>query len=278
MYRRVHEPEALDPRSAVWAGGRFDAGRRPLTASVEGVTRTHHHLVLMTLKGGARRLTVRADDGHRYDGPDRAGAVSFLPAGAERRIALVDVEAEWASVALAPEAVDGSDALARLAPFSNEADPFLAVILGELDRAHRQDGAIDAAYGETMGLAIGRYLARRAGAPPKAAPRPALPGWKLARVEEFIAANLGRPIAIAELAAVAGLSAGHFHRAFREATGATPLQRLQERRIERAVDLLRSGARSSLDVAAAVGFDSPSHFARLFRRHTGRRPSEARGR
>lgn len=282
MYRRVHEPEALDPRAAVWRGGRFDAGRRPFTARVEGVTRTADHLLLVTLSGGARRVEVVTDDRHRYEGPDRAGAVSFVPAFCERRLVLEDVEAEWASVALSPATLrideDDDEAAAGFAPFSNVEDPFVAAVVGELDRAHRLDGLLDPAYGETLSLALARYMAGRNRGFEKGASGSAtvLPRWRLKRVRDYVEANIDRPIAIAELAEAAGHSAGHFHRAFRASTGQTPLCYLNERRVARALAILEASDAAVLDVAAAVGFESPSHFARVFRTVTGRRPSEAR--
>jgi AraC family transcriptional regulator len=279
MYRRVHEPEALDPRSALWPGGRFDAGRRPMTPLVEGVTRTADHLLLVTLRGGARRLSVVSDCGHRYEGPDCAGAVSFVPGECERRLRLEDVAAEWASVALAPAAfADEDGAAVRFAPFSNAEDRVVAALVGELDRAHRADGALDPAYGETVSLMLIRYLTRRYGTQAPAQPRRAtLPRWRLARIEAYVEANLHRSLSVSDLAAVAGMSAGHFHRAFRETTGATPLAFLTERRVRRALEILKAERAPMIEVAARVGFDSPSHFARMFRRITGRRPSDLRG-
>ncbi|WP_271199708.1 helix-turn-helix domain-containing protein [Methylopila turkensis] len=272
MYRRVHEPEASDRRSAVWPGGRFDAGRRALTRSVEGVTRSADLILLVTLRGGARRLEVRSDCGHRYDGTDFAGAVSLAPPDCERRIRLQDVEAEWASVALAPSVFEGRPPV--FAPFSNADDPFVRALVCELDRAQQSAGVLDPAYGETLAYALGRYMASRyAAAPAQAASR--LAPWRLKRVTAFVEAHLHRPLAIAELAAIAEMSSGHFHRVFRETTGVSPLGFVTERRIARAEALLRGGA-DVVEAAAAVGFASPSHFARLFRRITGRPPSAAR--
>ncbi|QZO00900.1 helix-turn-helix domain-containing protein [Chenggangzhangella methanolivorans] len=249
-----------------------------MTRRVEGVTRSDDHLLLVTLSGGAKRLTVVADDGHRYDGPDRAGAVSFLPAFCERRLTLDHVEAEWASISLSRASFGPLETAARLAPFSNVEDPVVFAIVGEIDRMHRADGAVDAAYAETMAFALARHVARRAGVSAERAGRtPALPRWKLKRVRDHVEAHLDRQISIAELAEVAGMSAGHFHRAFREATGATPLRFIQERRVELAARLLRTGEASVGEVAAKVGFESQSHFARVFRAIAGRRPSEAGG-
>lgn len=276
VHQRIHAPEALDRRHAVWPGGRFDAGLRRRTPYVRGRTEISQHLLLVTLKGSARRLRVRTDCGHRHEGRDLAGAVSFVPAGCARVIELEDVEAEWGSIAFDPGMLGPEDGAISPKPFTNARDPFLASLVGALDTTHRLDGAIEPAYAEAMGLALARHLSARHGGAAEAPETGALPLWKLRRVEAFVEANLARPIVIAELAAVAGLSAGRFHRAFRAATGQTPLRFLQEARVRRATVLLRGGQVGMLDIAAEVGFTSPSHFARVFRAIAGIAPSQAR--
>jgi AraC family transcriptional regulator len=277
LHQRIHTPEALDRRHAIWNGARFDAGARPSTSFVRGRTAIAQHLVLVTLRGGARRLSVTSDCGHRHVGRDVAGAVSFVPAGCVRSIELEDVEAAWASVALDDAALWPDDERCPLRPFTNTRDPFVASLVAALDQAHRRDGGLDALYAEAMALALGRHLvdglARSAAPAVGAGP---LPSWKLCRVEEFVAANLRRPIAIAELAAVAGLSVGRFHRAFKAATGQTPLRFLQEAKVRKAAELLQRDRTGVLEASAAVGFASPSHFARVYRAIAGVPPSGAR--
>jgi AraC-like DNA-binding protein len=51
---------------------------------------------------------------------------------------------------------------------------------------------------------------------------------------------------------------------------------INERRIQRAQQLLVSQSLAIGDLALQVGFLSPSHFARIFRRHVGLSPSEYR--
>ena len=54
--------------------------------------------------------------------------------------------------------------------------------------------------------------------------RPAkLAPWQVRRVTEFVDADVGADLRIADLAALIGVSVGHFHRAFRATTGRTPL-------------------------------------------------------
>jgi AraC family transcriptional regulator len=279
-YVRRIEPRAQGWRTAAWHTGSFDTGRRRPTELVEGTIRLPEHLVLVTVSGGARRLEVAADCGHRYEGPDRAGAVSFVPSHCERRLRLVEVEAEWASIAISPALVDevaGGDGAPRrieLATFTNVGDPFLARVVTALGQLFGADGSLDPLHGESATLALAHYLARRYGAPMRAAMK--LSPWQLRKVAEQVDAQLGDEIRIADLAAVAGLSVGYFHRAFRMTTGKTPLAFIQEARIRRAVAILAAEPTSVGSLALRVGFTSPSHFSRIFRRVTGRSPAALR--
>jgi AraC family transcriptional regulator len=98
----------------------------------------------------------------------------------------------------------------------------------------------------------------------------------LRRVTDYVDGALGGEIRIAELAARAGLSEGHFHRAFRATTGQTPLAYIQRRRVDAAMQMLAREKASIVDVAWRVGFVSPTHFARVFRAATGKNPSDYR--
>ena len=271
---RRFEPLAEDWRSFAWPGGTFDMARRQLTPEVEGAIRAPYHLLLVTLRGGAARLEVQAEDGHRYAGGDRAGAVSFVPAGCARQARLGRVRAAWASLAIAPGLLPRGGAVAA---FTNRADPFLAAAIGEMARLHAADGGLEAPYCETMTLAVASYLERRHGAaPPACSARYRLPAWRLKRLADHVEANLGGELLIADLAAAVGLSAGHLHRAFRATTGTTPLAFIHERRIRRAADLLAEGGVSVTEAALRVGYLSPSHFARTFRQVMGTSPARFR--
>ena len=280
-YTRIIEPRAAAWRSVAWAGGSFDTARRSYTEAVEGTIRTPDHLVLVTLRGGARHLEVTTDGGHRYAGSDRAGAVSFVPADCERRLKLSGVCSEWGSIAWRPDPFDraeGDGQILHLAPFSNVDDPFVAGLVGEFERLLTLDGGLDPAYCETMSHALARYLTRRYGqcAAGRAHHSWKLPRWCIRRITDYIEAHIAGPIFVADLAELIDVSEGHLHRAFRATAGVTPLAYIHERRIQRAKALLSSERLSVGEVALRVGFVSPSHFTRTFRRVTGSNPSRWR--
>lgn len=96
-------------------------------------------------------------------------------------------------------------------------------------------------------------------------------------VTDYVEANLGGPLTLDQLAAVAMLSPYHFARLFRRTTGLAPHQFVTSRRVDRATRLLVGSSVSVVDIAAAVGMPNTSHFRRVFRRHTGLLPGELRG-
>jgi AraC-like DNA-binding protein len=98
-----------------------------------------------------------------------------------------------------------------------------------------------------------------------------LPRWKVKRADAFIAANLGRNISTAEIAAACGLSRGYFSSAFRKATGDTPHLYLLKHRVEKAKELLM-GTLCIADVALTCGFADQAHLTRTFARLTGVSP------
>jgi len=83
-------------------------------------------------------------------------------------------------------------------------------------------------------------------------------------------------LSLTELADYSKISKFHFIRLFSEATGRTPYQYIQHRRIERERLLLMTTKMSVAEVGATVGlFDAPN-FSRTFSKHTGLSPTQFR--
>jgi AraC family transcriptional regulator len=265
-------------RRAQWANGAFETAYRPMTPIVEGFILSQNHLIMATLSGGAERHEISANGGHRYDGPDLPSTVSFLPAGCERRLRLHGVAWRWAAIALDPAKITGiaGASIETLGPLSGSEDSFVWNMLAEFERLDALDGGLDTIYCDTMSLALVLYLVRRYGGVRVSDTSIKLPAWRLRRVTEFIDAHLSATIRVGELASLAQLSEGHFHRAFRATTGKTPLEFVHDRRVTMAKQLLASSKLSVAQLAIRVGFLSPAHFARVFRTVTGQSPSQYR--
>ena len=102
-----------------------------------------------------------------------------------------------------------------------------------------------------------------------------LPRGRLRAVVEYIEERLDASPSLGQMAAVARLSAYHFARQFKAATGLPPHQYVIARRVERAKELLRERDPLPLaEVATEVGFADQSHFTRHFKRLVGVTPRQ----
>ncbi len=105
------------------------------------------------------------------------------------------------------------------------------------------------------------------------AARGGMPAYKLRRVLDAMRAGLAEPFDLGRLAALAELSAFHFSRVFKQATGMAPSRYFVRLRMDEARRLLGETRRPVLDIGLSVGYASPSHFAQVFRASTGTAPS-----
>jgi AraC-like DNA-binding protein len=95
-------------------------------------------------------------------------------------------------------------------------------------------------------------------------------------VEALIDESLQEPPSTPALAAKVGMGLGRFLREFKVTFAATPHQYIQQRRLQRARELLCGSDASLSTVALETGFASHSHFATAFRAATGTTPSDYR--
>jgi len=95
---------------------------------------------------------------------------------------------------------------------------------------------------------------------------------QIVRATLFIDENYASRIALDQVANAAFFSKFHFIRLFKKIYGQTPHQYLTTLRIEKSMQLLRSGL-SVTEACYEVGFESPGSFSSLFRRTTGLTPS-----
>jgi AraC family transcriptional regulator len=98
----------------------------------------------------------------------------------------------------------------------------------------------------------------------------------LEQAREAIVAVEGVGVRLDTLSADVGLSRFHFLRLFKTAYGKSPLAFAEQQRMAAAARRLRTGPALVIQLAADLGYDSPSAFARAFRRHNGAAPAEFR--
>ena len=100
---------------------------------------------------------------------------------------------------------------------------------------------------------------------------------RLLTVQQHIHKHLDKHLEIKELAAMACLTSGSFIRLFRCEFGQSPLQYINQKRIEQAQLLLVTQPTMQVqDVAYTTGFSDPAYFVRLFRTKTGHTPLQYR--
>ncbi|MEL7000291.1 MAG: AraC family transcriptional regulator [Pseudomonadota bacterium] len=99
---------------------------------------------------------------------------------------------------------------------------------------------------------------------------------RLARVTDYVDANLERTIVIRELADIAGMSPFHFSRCFRAATNTSPHRFVIARRVDLGKRLLADPGLPLAQIAFACGFSNQSHFTKVFKEHVGVTPGTYR--
>lgn len=99
---------------------------------------------------------------------------------------------------------------------------------------------------------------------------------RVARVLHYLHTRYAEPITIDMLAEDSHISKYYLCRLFRNYTGMSIVQYLNEQRLSSARRLLSQTRRSITSIAQDCGFGSPSHFCALFREHEGMTPRDFR--
>lgn len=97
---------------------------------------------------------------------------------------------------------------------------------------------------------------------------------RITKVLELIARNPSTNYTTTELASIACLSTEHFIRLFRKTVRYTPIQYVNNKRMERAQILLATSNISVNQIAAKLGFHDVSYFVKSFKKLTGMTPAK----
>lgn len=232
-------------------------------------------------------LVRRTGDGQRQERMALPGTSWLVPAGTHETQLELDAPLECLHLFM-PERLLEHSALAdygvdpervSLAYAAAVADPVLTQLGGAL-RAYMHGGGADddRVFCDGIRTAVaarlmGHYTVDRWRAP---LPAPSLDRKRLQWVLEFVEAHLADPLSLDDLASLACLSAFHFSRLFREATGMPPHRYVRDRRIAAAKALLAKGHASLAQIALETGFGSQASFTRAFGKATGTTPGQHR--
>lgn len=98
------------------------------------------------------------------------------------------------------------------------------------------------------------------------------PSERMTHVVHFIRQHLREKLSVEALARVSNMSSSHFARTFKAETGMSPVDFINEQRLQMAAGLLRDKQRRIGEVYLECGFNSPSYFNRQFKRRFGCSP------
>jgi AraC-like DNA-binding protein len=303
FFLRTRDPDQLTEALAPIApGSRLEAvSRRGFTANLRAWRFQRTGLLSLQMEEGRAFLpgcrdyacltvasagTLRADDGRRYleiEGDaahflDASEPTEFRPSERSRVLAAnVDGSLLAAHTSRPMARRGGSDArCATLIAASTERSSlrrFFDWVFAELNRAG--SSLHDPRIATEVESVLAAMLAEACSAPDVL---PALPGDdSLRRAEEFLAASLSKPVSLAEVAAVSGVSVRTLSRGFRERHGVGPIGFLHQRRLEAARRELIAAVPDEAtvtEVAHRYCFAHTGRFAIAYRRAFGELPSE----
>ena len=244
---------------------------------------TYHRLVFVARPPD--RLDLRYDGVKRHN-PPPSGSITLVPAGSPvwaRSSGHKDELHVFLDAGLvarvAAEAFDLDPTRLILPPLDGLYLPHLRAAMGAVDAELSAGGAGGPIASESLANVLAVHLIRHVLAPRRLTRRRdgALSRAKLRAVIEYVGEHLDAGLTLAQMAAVAHLSAYHFARQFKVATGQPPHQYVITRRVERAQQLLQQDRDLSLaEIAACAGFSDQSHFSHHFKRLIGVTPGRFR--
>jgi len=160
-----------------------------------------------------------------------------------------------------------------LRDISGGRDEQLSHLLALIHRELTSEGAGSVLFIQGLAQSLAVHLIRHYASQESERDRQnALPGAKLRRALAFMEAHLQEPFDLTQVAREVGMSAFHFSRLFKKATGLSPSHQFIRQRVAKAQRLLQETDTSIIEIAMSVGYSSPSHFAQIFRRETGMSP------
>ena len=101
-------------------------------------------------------------------------------------------------------------------------------------------------------------------------------GSPIARVQAYLVDHIDEAFTVRKMADLVAMSSRNFARAFQRDVGLTPLQYLQNARIDHARKLLEAGDQPLKVVAARSGFGSDRHMRKVFCERIGMTPNQYR--
>lgn len=246
--------------------------------------RAHHHTeceLSVFLKGAG----VYAMEKTSY--PFLAGDVFLFGTGETHSITEISEDMEVLNVHFEPRILwEHSDTAELLGLFSSRSDSFenrfrdgsgtLRNMILSLEREIEQKQSCSLITAKYLLFSILATLIRRFDCVRTDA-SPATPSAQvknLRRAIDYIGENLSEPLTLSAIADVAYMSPTYFSSVFKRLNGISPWEYITIKRVEKAVEMLKSTDLSKLEIAERCGFSGASNFYKMFLRITGKRPSD----
>jgi len=97
---------------------------------------------------------------------------------------------------------------------------------------------------------------------------------RIRKVLDHIEGHLSFKLALKDLAEVACMSTGHFHRTFKTETGRTPFKFIEEIKMSKAFQILVSGSMKVHELTSQLGYSDYETFSRSFKKHHSIAPDD----
>ncbi|MGC1309448.1 MAG: AraC family transcriptional regulator, partial [Phormidesmis sp.] len=258
-----------------WKGLTFIHYRHPPHETVE------HRLLQHSLVIAAPKSCFQVE--RRLDGKFKRyahgnGLVDVIPAFLSHSTNW-DREVEFSVIAICPTLLNRTTQESRppeieLIPQFSINDPVIQQLAIAL-KLEIQTGCLSGRlYGESLGTALAARLALNyaVSKPSLEFKSNGLPRSQLARVIDYMKANLTQDLSILDLATLTGMSKSHFSRSFKQSVGIPPYQYLMQQRVEQAKQLLEKQSIAISTIALDCGFANQTHLTKVFRQMTGMTP------
>ncbi len=296
MDLQSHGVRKYPPTSALLASS---AGLGWSTISVElrahGVSEAlaivpQHVEICLVVAGNEDGLVRRNGAGFRQEARPKSGAIWLSPAGVGKEIVITAPIPQtmhlYLPTALFDRLKDDFDLPVAPGHSIRHAVGIRDDVIDQIGRSILSELAIETAasrvYVETASLTLAARLFQKycdSGACAPAEPcAHGLDHIRLRRVLEYIAANIGDDITLANLAGIAGYSPFHFARKFTLAMGISPHRYISCIRLDNAMVELAAGKLPLAEIALNAQFSSQASFTRAFHRATGTTPQKYRRR
>lgn len=94
----------------------------------------------------------------------------------------------------------------------------------------------------------------------------------IAGAQNYINRHFGEPVTLSDIAAAVGANPSYLSRVFKQKTGASIVDTITQKRMERAKQLIAQGTLKIYEVSAAVGIEDAAYFSNVFHKYTGMYP------